>query len=540
MRLNRFFVLSAALLLLFASRPYAQHAPGLSVLSRFYESIASETGSPVVVSLAQIPQGSGRTSLFDMYNAGEEEEEYEGELSLLPQIEPAQIAQHFDREDFSAPSSAGQPRVSPNVAAPLLKTSFAGIAPPGLTQPDSIISVGSTRIMVAVNTTVAIYNKAGQRRFQTTFDQWFAPLAPVAGGSTLFDPQLLFDQYTGHYLFLCDARRADHRSWLLFSVSKTSDPEGAWAFWAIDMQLTGATRSDLWADYPRVGVDQNAIYLSANMWTFRTFIFRYAKIRVLKKSEVYAFGGLTTYEFSQMIDATGVYAARIHPAHSYGVAPIEYMANTRNDQGNKITMWAVSNSNVKPVLSMIPVNVTTYQTPPQALQKGGGAVINTATQGTGVLSAVYRNGFFYTAHAIAKDWGHGPVSAIRYYQLGTSGQVAQEITYGSADLSYYMPAVTVNSKGDVVMVFNRSGKAQFAGIYYAGRKAADPPGTFSASAALHPGEANYAVTFKGTNIGRWGDYSGIAVDPANQSFWMYSEFAKAGDEWNSVIGQAGY
>ena len=27
------------------------------------------------------------------------------------------------------------------------------------------------------------------------------------------------------------------RSWFLFSVSKTSDPEGEWVFYALDMQL---------------------------------------------------------------------------------------------------------------------------------------------------------------------------------------------------------------------------------------------------------------------------------------------------------------
>lgn len=539
MRLILSCSLGLLLVLLFSSLPDAQPAPGMAAPSRLYESTMSQTGGPVVVDLAHIPQGSGRTSLFELYNA-DEEDRHEVEPSLLPQIEPTRIPRHFEQTDQAAMGIEPSRPASFNSSTPALRTTFPGIGATGLMQPDSIVAAGPTRIMVAVNTTVALYNKTGQRRFQTTFDRWFAPLATIAGGSTLFDPQLLFDQYTGHYIFLCDARRNDHRSWYLFSVSKTSDPEGAWAFWAVDIQLTGGARPDLWADYPRLGVDQNAIYLTANMFTFRTYVFRYGKIRVLKKSQVYAFGSLTNYEFSQMVDATGEYPQNIHASHSYGTAPVEYLVNTRNDASDKITLWAVSNSATKPVLAMIPVAVSSYEAPPAAQQKGGGALINTATEGTGALSATFRNGFIYTAHAIAHNWGKGNVSAIRYYQISTAGSVIQETTYGSPDLSYYMPAVTVNNRGDVVMVFNRSGKSQFAGIYYAGRRSSDPPGTFSESAALHPGEANYAITFKGVSIARWGDYNGIAVDPANQSFWIYGQFAKSGDEWDTTIGQVGF
>lgn len=534
----RWFGLGILLLLLLPTQPCAQ--PRYPSAPNVYQGSIVQTDAPVIARLSQISQALGRTNLLDLFNADEEFRREEEEF-LKPQAQPVQIPQHSEQQDLAMHRSAAPALLMAQaIPAPGLKTSFGGIAPTGLNQPDSIITVGPTRIMVAVNSTVAIYTKVGNRRFETTFEQWFSPLSGIFGGATLFDPQLLYDQYNGHYIFLANARRSDHRSWYLLSVSKTSDPEGEWAFWAVDMQLTGGVRPDLWADFPRLGVDQNAIYLTANMYTFRTYIFRYGKIRVLKKSEVYAFQKLTTYEFSQMIDATGVYARNIHAAHNYGTAPAGYLVNTRNDAGSQITLWAVTNADTTPVLTRIPVAVSSYQAPPGAQQKGGGVVINTATEGTGALSATFRMGSIYTAHAIAHNWGSGEVSALRFYQIDTKGRVIQEVTYGSDGLSYYMPAVTVNSKGDVVMVFNRSGKNQYAGIFYAGRKASDPAGIFSPSAVLHSGESNYAVTFKGTNIGRWGDYNGIAVDTANQTFWMYSEFAKASDEWNTVIGQVSY
>src|SRR5262249_41772456 len=159
---------------------------------------------------------------------------------------------------------------------------FPGIPPPSTAQPDSIIAVGPNHVLIAVNTTVAIMTKAGRTRFATTFEHWFSPLHNIPRGYNFFDPQLLFVQYNELYIFLCNARRADHRSWYLLSVSKTSNPEGEWAFWAVDMQLTEGVRPDLWADFPRLGVDPRAVYLTANMYTFQTYFFRFGKIRVIK------------------------------------------------------------------------------------------------------------------------------------------------------------------------------------------------------------------------------------------------------------------
>jgi hypothetical protein len=90
------------------------------------------------------------------------------------------------------------------------------------------------------------------------------------------------------------------------------------------------------------------------------------------------------------------------------------------------------------------------------------------------------------------------------------------------------------------MTFNRSGRNEFAGIYYSGRRAADPLGAFSQSALLKAGKANYAAVFNGSNIARWGDYAAVAVDPTNQTFWLFNEFAKAATEWNAVIANVGY
>jgi hypothetical protein len=420
---------------------------------------------------------------------------------------------------------------------PILRSSFAGIPNQRNTQPDSIIAVGGNHVMLAVNTVVGIYTKTGQQKFLTSFEEWFAPLGDKTVG-TLFDPKLLYDHYTGHFIFMCNARRSDHRSWFLLSVSKTADPEGEWAFWAVDMQITGGKREIFWADFPRIGLDQNALYLSGNMTEFGSLRFRYAKIRVIRKSQLYNFGQLNWKEFARMTDSNGLKSINIEPVMAFGDAPAGYLISTTPFLGEKLTLWTVvrPGSN-NPALQKRAVPVSTYQLPPLAEQRGGSFMLN--TRDAGVYNAVYRDGFIYTAHNTAHDWGSGPYSAIRLYQISTNGKLVQEITYGKSGFHYYYPVLMPDNQGNLVVGFNRSSKSTFAGIFFAGRRATDPPGKLQGIKTIANGLTHYDIVFRGSEVGKWGDYNGIAFDTDN-SIYVYSQYTISTTEWATKVARISY
>ncbi|HSE41757.1 MAG TPA: hypothetical protein VLH08_13420, partial [Acidobacteriota bacterium] len=354
-------------------------------------------------------------------NPDEELHEEEGELLYKERWTyrvPHLTAKHSFQEDRSG-SDEVESTQNP-LQGPILKTGFFGIPNQSRAQPDCNIAVGPTRIMLAVNTDVAIYTKTGERRFETSFENWFTALS-MSHDSVLFDPKLIYDHAAGHFIFLCNARRGrDRRSWFLFSVSKTSDPEGDWAFYALDMQITGGAREIFWADFPRMGLDQNAIYLTGNMTEYVSFGFRYAKIRVLRKSQVYQFGKITWKEFARLTDSHGVKAINIEPVTEFGPSNQGYLVSTTPFDGFKVTLWTISSpGTANPSLVKKGVIVSSYQFPPSAIQKGGSARLN--TRDAGVYNAVFHNGSIYTAHNAAYDWGSGPVSAIRFYQIKTDG-----------------------------------------------------------------------------------------------------------------------
>jgi hypothetical protein len=116
------------------------------------------------------------------------------------------------------------------------------------------------------------------------------------------------------------------------------------------------------------------------------------------------------------------------------------------------------------------------------------------------------------------------------------------VAFGADKFWYYYPAIMVDESKNLVMVFNRSGLNEYAGIRYTGRLDSDAPGTLRPSMQLKAGESNYEILGLGDTRNRWGDYNGIALDPAdNTTIWMYSEYAEApvnsASRWGTWIGQ---
>jgi cysteine-rich repeat protein len=85
----------------------------------------------------------------------------------------------------------------------------------------------------------------------------------------------------------------------------------------------------------------------------------------------------------------------------------------------------------------------------------------------------------------------------------------------------FFPAVAQASDGTLAFGFSASGSGVYPGSYHTHRKPSDPAGTVRPSQLVRRGTGRYQRV---DNLGRnrWGDYSGIGVDP-DQCFWVYNE-----------------
>src|SRR4051812_15666619 len=88
----------------------------------------------------------------------------------------------------------------PPVAAPSGAANFAGISATTWIPPDCTMAVGPNHVLLSVNSSVAVYDKAGSVALPPrTLTQWFSN---VVQGMTIFDPKALYDQHEGRWVLL--------------------------------------------------------------------------------------------------------------------------------------------------------------------------------------------------------------------------------------------------------------------------------------------------------------------------------------------------
>ena len=99
----------------------------------------------------------------------------------------------------------------------------------------------------------------------------------------------------------------------------------------------------------------------------------------------------------------------------------------------------------------------------------------------------------------------------------------------------YFPAVSVDSSANAQVVFTTSSSTEFASAAYTGRAgSSDPLNTMRTFVLYKAGTAPYV-----DRDVRWGDYSGISLDPGGASFWMIAEYAGTPDpHFGTSITQA--
>ena len=232
-------------------------------------------------------------------------------------------------------------------------------------------------------------------------------------------------------------------------------------------------------------------------------------------------------------------AFTIQPCHTFGAPQVEYLVNSAFPSGNKLTVWRLTNPTAAtPTLTRQQVAVSPYSLPPNAEQSGGAPPLNTGD--VRVLHAVFRGGSIWTSLTSAHNWGGGSNKAsILWCEINAAvPSIVQQGVYGTADFHYYFPAACPDNNGNMTVVFSRSGSSGFGSILYTGRRSTDPLGALQASTLLKAGTAHY-VGLDGGGRNRWGDYNGVAADPANpRVIWVYSEYASAQNTWATWVGSS--
>src|SRR2546426_230913 len=133
----------------------------------------------------------------------------------------------------------------------------------------------------------------------------------------------------------------------------------------------------------------------------------------------------------------------------------------------------------------------------------------------------------------------GSSVGVRWYEIrspSTTPMLFQSGTYAPNSDFRWMGSIAMDQTGDIGLGFSVSSASLHPQVHYTGRLAGDAAGT------MPQGEGSIidgAGSQTGSSLSRWGDYSGMSVDPSDDcTFWYTNEYIPSNGafNWRTRIG----
>jgi hypothetical protein len=395
---------------------------------------------------------------------------------------------------------------------------FNAVVNTGWTPPDPHMAVGPNHVGVMTNGQIAFFTKNGQNTFRDEIEDNFGFWGVVGATNFVFDPEIVYDDFVDRWFAMCCERGSDGRSYFLLAVSGDSDPNGSWFKYRIDVTNVGGG-GDI--DSPNISTDENCVYLSADFFTPQQ---KYL-VFILSKADLIV-GDPTPTTRSHLITGTqshGMPMMMSPGAPQYLIEHFEAASNTT------VRLHAITDPLGTPTRTTFTLNVPAYGRPEDPPQAGSSS--RPETFDSRFWSCVYRNGSLWATHHI-----NSARVVARWYEIKMNnwpnGGTPTLVQSGDIDpggtVRTTFSSIAVDAQGNAAVVCARSSPSEFFSMYRAMRKASDPLGTM-------PDQAIVQTTTGPYTAGRWGDYSAVVVDPAdNRTFWGHHEYAINGS-WRTWV-----
>ncbi len=482
-----------------------------------------QLSEPVMVNLRDIPAGvidpdnqlarweRGEIDIFenDSIVGGAEQAALRAESASLAPSEQIQLAQS-----------------DPGLSAPTVGVNFDSIdfteccGSGGNIPPDPELAVGPDHVIAVVNVALEIYDKTGTSLAGPITFASFMSSNPSCTG--VFDPNALYDESADRYILAIDAEGTDY----CIAVSQTGDPTGVWNIYAFQ---TGS--ASLFFDYPHAGVGRTAIYMGGNIFSNSTGQFVDSRVWAFDKAAMYSGQSASSVMKNLGSNEDTPQPIKLHGwnHNTWPTSGPHYIITETGYNGANHTLWAWTDpfgANTLTAVGSINLNTATGVTagmPVASVQSGGGTLDGGDWR---PLDFEYRNGYGWTTMTIACNPGSGTVNCVRWAQINlTNATVVQSGVLSSNGAYRYHPDLAVNACNDMAIGYTKSSSSMFPAVFATGRLSTDPAGTLQAETQLKAGEIAY-TSFETTTPRRWGDYTGMTIDPDGVTFWYLGEYSK--------------
>ncbi|HEV7473379.1 MAG TPA: carboxypeptidase regulatory-like domain-containing protein [Pyrinomonadaceae bacterium] len=487
---------------------------------------------------------------------------FTGDLRSLPYEKSVEreMPEHDDpytvRSFIGTPAAEGSETNAPAIAVPAAPAPtplnvFEGLDRFGFgagSPPDTNGDAGPNNYIQTVNTSIGIYNKTtGVRDAGFTFNTFMSQgnFGNLCDTNNFGDPVVLYDSFEDRWIITDFAFVLDGGGNVLapafqcFAASKTGDPlVGGWNFYSIQL-------NDFLGDYPKFGIWPDGLYMSANMFGFGAGgSFATARAWAFNKAQMYA-GAPSVQSVFFNVGGGDFTVIPSNARLQTGTPP----AGTPNFF---LSSWLFTNALTvyKFHVDWDRISLTTFtgpDVPIAATSWPNAAVGNAAQPGTATLldvlqiRAMVQNQYtnfggvesLWVPHTVRRGDTSG-LAAPRWYQVtvtgGTvNGAIPQATTWdpdGANVVNRFMPSLALDRAGNMALGYSTSNSTtEFPSIKYAGRLSTDPVNTFSLTEQVF-----FTGTASQTGTTRWGDYSGMTLDPNGCTFWYTTEYANPADQ----------
>src|SRR5438876_7565544 len=359
--------------------------------------------------------------------------------------------------------------------------------------PDSMGAAGPSQFLIVINGRVRTFSKLTGARdgvLNSATDTFFSSvMTPPVSNNFTSDPRVRYDRLSGRwFIVMIDVPgmlgTSPNRILIAVSDSGAITANTVWTFFYFEHDLVSpAGDSNLFADYPTLGIDANALYIGVNIFGKRRdpAAINNTTVFVLRKNSLLSGGSIVATAFRSLIKkvqgfSTGPYSPQ--GVDNYDPAAVEgYVIGVDTSVLGRLDLRRISDPGGTPSISgNISITTATTSNPinvPHLGNTGGNSGYLDGLDNR-LLAAHVRNGRLWTTQNIGVNnagstTGTFTRNAVRWYELqgiatgqtpgvfqsGTLFQPSSSNTFDQRN--YWMGTIMVSGQGHTAMGFSSAG-----------------------------------------------------------------------------------
>ncbi len=391
---------------------------------------------------------------------------------------------------------------SPKAITPEIGSSFEANWSTQQTPPDNSMAISNGGWIVSTNNDgILYYGTDGTATFGGFWNDFFSGQGLNAN---IYDPKVLYDSGSDRFFMVVLHGSDAASSKLLLCFSQTNNPNDGWNIYQLPGNLLD---NNCWFDYPCIGVSNNEVYLTGNLFTSGNNQFQSAVLLQIQKNTGYNNQNLSWQYWTNLQSDIGAFTlvpASWGQSGNYG--PGVLLVSDASGGDNRYVVWDLTDDMTgTPSLNAYTVNVAQYGPAADAQMPGTNDLLDNGD--CRIMGAFFLDGKVHCIHHgdIGQGW-----NGLHYTRIDLSNLNPTQTSYGAAgviDVSYPQLTSFATTTGDanVMVAFLASSTQVFPEVNVVN---CDADMQWGPNTLVKPGET--FVDFIQGGEDRWGDYTGMA------------------------------